>query len=233
MQGQLSAAKDGTRVTEVRAVGSADEARATPIALVGQAVGRAVADGRPYAADLDTLRALGADPDAVAKLQPLAAEGAPTAGGAEGAVGRGVGRRAGGREARAGGNRPRPPGGQCPLARADAPGRCRPGRRSGRARDPDRRRARRRRRSGRARGLDQAAPGGPGPVQGTGPRPPGPRSKPRLRPSGSSGAPSRRWARPRADERSRGSRRSPPCQSPARMPPGAERGDDPMKVGDP
>ncbi len=80
MQVQLSAAKDGTRVTEIRAVGSADEARATPIALVGQAVGRAVADGRPYAADLDTLRALGADPDAVAKLQPLAAEGAPTAG---------------------------------------------------------------------------------------------------------------------------------------------------------
>ncbi len=80
MQGQLSAAKDGTRVTEIRAVGDADEARATPIALVGQAVGRAVADGRPYAADLDTLKALGADPEAVAKLQPLAAGGAPTAG---------------------------------------------------------------------------------------------------------------------------------------------------------
>ncbi|WP_237479708.1 hypothetical protein [Lichenibacterium dinghuense] len=79
IEGQLSAPKDGTRVTEARAVGSADETRATPIALVGQAVGRAIADGRPYSIDLDALRALGAEPEAVAKLQPLAAKGAPTA----------------------------------------------------------------------------------------------------------------------------------------------------------
>ena len=79
LQGQLSATKDGTRATEARAVGSADETRATPIALVGQAVQRAVADGRPYAGDLDTLKALGAEPDAIAKLQPLAASGVPTA----------------------------------------------------------------------------------------------------------------------------------------------------------
>ena len=78
LRGQISAAKDGTRVTEARAVGSADEARATPIALVGQAVQRAVVEGRPYAADLDTLKALGAEPDAVAKLQPSAAAGVPT-----------------------------------------------------------------------------------------------------------------------------------------------------------
>ena len=80
IEGQLAAPKDGERVTEARAVGSADETRATPIALVGQAVVRAVADGRPYAQDLETLKALGADPEAVAKLSPLAAEGAPTVG---------------------------------------------------------------------------------------------------------------------------------------------------------
>jgi hypothetical protein len=75
---QLSASKDGERATEARAVGSADETRATPIALVAQAVARAVDDGRPYAADLDTLKALGAEPGALARLQPLAATGAPT-----------------------------------------------------------------------------------------------------------------------------------------------------------
>ena len=78
IEGQLAAPKDGERVTEARAVGSADETRATPIALVGQAVVRAVADGRPFASDLDALKALGADPDAIAKLSPLAAAGAPT-----------------------------------------------------------------------------------------------------------------------------------------------------------
>ncbi|MGI3900032.1 MAG: hypothetical protein ACRYGP_31845 [Janthinobacterium lividum] len=80
IEGQLAAPKDGQRMTEARAVGSADETRATPIALVGQAVVRAVADGRPYASDLETLKALGADPAAVVKLAPLAAQGAPTVG---------------------------------------------------------------------------------------------------------------------------------------------------------
>lgn len=79
VEGQLAASKDGERVTEARAVGSADEARATPIALVGQAVARAVTDGRPYASDLAALKALGAEPDAIAKLSPLAEQGAPTA----------------------------------------------------------------------------------------------------------------------------------------------------------
>ncbi len=78
IEGQLAAPKDGQRMTEARAVGSADETRATPIALVGQAVVRAVADGRPYTSDLDALKALGADPEAVTKLSPLAAQGTPT-----------------------------------------------------------------------------------------------------------------------------------------------------------
>ena len=79
IEGQLSAPKDGSRSTEARAVGSADEARATPLALVGQSVAVAIADGRPYGADLDALKALGAAPATVAKLDPLAAKGAPTA----------------------------------------------------------------------------------------------------------------------------------------------------------
>ena len=79
VEGQLAAPKDGERVTEARAVGSADEARATPIALVGQAVARAVTDGRPYASDLAALKALGAEPAALEKLSPLADQGAPTA----------------------------------------------------------------------------------------------------------------------------------------------------------
>ena len=79
VEAQLSAAKDGARVTEARAVGSADETRATPLALVGQSVASAIGDGRPYGADLAALKALGAEPDALAKLEPLAAKGAPTA----------------------------------------------------------------------------------------------------------------------------------------------------------
>jgi len=79
VEAQLAASKDGERVTEARAVGSADEARATPIALVGQAVARAVTDGRPYASDLSALKALGAEPAAIETLSPLAEQGAPTA----------------------------------------------------------------------------------------------------------------------------------------------------------
>ena len=79
IEGQLSAPKDGSRATEARAVGSADEARATPLALVGQSVAAAIADGRPYGADLDALKALGAEPSALARLDPLSAKGAPTA----------------------------------------------------------------------------------------------------------------------------------------------------------
>ncbi len=78
VEGQLAAPKDGQRLTEARAVGSADETRATPIALVGQAVVGAIADGRPYGADLAALQALGADPAATARLAPLAEAGAPT-----------------------------------------------------------------------------------------------------------------------------------------------------------
>ena len=79
VEGLLAAPKDGERVTEARAVGSADETRATPIALVGQAVARAVTEGRPYASDLAALKALGAEPAAVEKLSPSAEQGAPTA----------------------------------------------------------------------------------------------------------------------------------------------------------
>ena len=79
IEGQLSAPKDGARVTEARAVGSADAARAAPIALVGQTVERAIAEGRPYADDVDTLKILGVEPAVIAKLSPLASQGAPTA----------------------------------------------------------------------------------------------------------------------------------------------------------
>ncbi len=74
----LSAAKDGARVTEARAVGSADESKAAPIAVVGQALQRAIADGRPYASDVAALKALGGEPEAVARLAPLADTGAPS-----------------------------------------------------------------------------------------------------------------------------------------------------------
>lgn len=79
VEGQLAAPKDGARLTEARAVGSADETKATSIALVGQAIQSAIADGRPYGKELDALRALGAEPEAIAKLSPMATLGAPTA----------------------------------------------------------------------------------------------------------------------------------------------------------
>ena len=79
LEAQLAAPKNGARLTEARAVGSADEAKATPLALVGQAIQGAIADGRPYGAELDALKALGAEPETIAKLSPMAAQGAPTA----------------------------------------------------------------------------------------------------------------------------------------------------------
>ncbi len=78
IEADLSAAKDGARVTEARAVGSADESKAATIAVVGQALQRAIADGRPYASDVAALRALGSEPEAVARLAPLADTGAPS-----------------------------------------------------------------------------------------------------------------------------------------------------------
>ena len=78
IEADLSAAKDGARVTEARAVGSADESKAAPIAVVGQALQRAIADGRPYASDVAALKALGGEPEAVAQLAPLADTGAPS-----------------------------------------------------------------------------------------------------------------------------------------------------------
>ena len=78
IESDLSAAKDGARVTEARAVGSADESKAAPIAVVGQALQRAIADGRPYASDVAALKALGGEPEAVARLAPLADTGAPS-----------------------------------------------------------------------------------------------------------------------------------------------------------
>ncbi len=79
VEAQLAAPKNGARLTEARAVGSADETKATPLALVGQAIQGAIADGRPYGAELDALKALGAEPETVARLSPMAARGAPTA----------------------------------------------------------------------------------------------------------------------------------------------------------
>ncbi len=74
----LSAAKDGARVTEARAVGSADESKAAPLAVVGQALQRAIADGRPYTSDIAALKTLGGEEEAVARLEPLADTGAPS-----------------------------------------------------------------------------------------------------------------------------------------------------------
>lgn len=78
IEADLSAAKDGARVTEARAIGSADESKAAPIAVVGQALQRAIADGRPYASDVAALKALGGEPEAVSRLAPLADTGAPS-----------------------------------------------------------------------------------------------------------------------------------------------------------
>ena len=78
IEADLSAAKDGARVTEARAIGSADESKAAPIAVVGQALQRAIADGRPYASDVAALKALGGEPEAVSRLAPLAETGAPS-----------------------------------------------------------------------------------------------------------------------------------------------------------
>ena len=78
MEAELSVAKDGARVTEARAVGSADESKAAPLAVVGQALQRAIADGRPYASDVAALKALGGEPEALARLTPLADSGAPS-----------------------------------------------------------------------------------------------------------------------------------------------------------
>ncbi len=78
IEADLSAAKDGARITEARAVGSADESRAAPIAVVGQALQRAIADGRPYASDVAALKALGGEPEAVSRLAPLADTGVPS-----------------------------------------------------------------------------------------------------------------------------------------------------------
>ncbi len=79
VEARLAAPKNGARLTEARAIGSADETKATPLALVGQAIQGAIADGRPYGGELDALKALGAEPESIAKLSPMAAKGAPTA----------------------------------------------------------------------------------------------------------------------------------------------------------
>ena len=74
----LSAPKAGDRVTEARAVGDGDTARAAPLAVVAQAVTRALDDGKPFVAEMDALKSLGIDDAALAPLSPLAAKGAPT-----------------------------------------------------------------------------------------------------------------------------------------------------------
>ncbi len=74
----LSAPKAGDRVTEARAVGDSDTARAAPLAVVAQAVARALEEGKPFGAEMDALKSLGVDDAALAPLSPLAAKGAPT-----------------------------------------------------------------------------------------------------------------------------------------------------------
>ncbi len=74
----LSAPKAGDRVTEARAVGDSDTARAAPLAVVAQAVTRALDDGRPFGAEMDALKSLGVDDASLAPLSALAAKGAPT-----------------------------------------------------------------------------------------------------------------------------------------------------------
>lgn len=66
---------------QVATLRRADDAeRAASRLTVATAVSRALADGEPYAPALGALRRLGADPGALAKLEPFAAGGAPTAG---------------------------------------------------------------------------------------------------------------------------------------------------------
>ena len=78
LEASLTAPKAGDRVTEARAVGSADATRAAPLAVVAQALDKALSEGRPFASELDALRGLGVEETTLAHLTPMAAKGAPT-----------------------------------------------------------------------------------------------------------------------------------------------------------
>lgn len=59
--------------------GAADEARAAALVVISNALVDAVNTGAPFTNQIEAARSLGADPNAVKTLQPLAASGAPTA----------------------------------------------------------------------------------------------------------------------------------------------------------
>lgn len=78
LEAALATPKAEDRATEARAVGSADEARAAPVAVVAQEASRGIEDGRPIAKEVDALRALGVDDAALTPLNAIAEQGAPT-----------------------------------------------------------------------------------------------------------------------------------------------------------
>ena len=80
VEAALAAPKAGDRVTEARAVGSAEESRAAPLAVVAGSIARALDEGRPFGPELDALHGLGIDDAALASLPSLAEPGAPTPG---------------------------------------------------------------------------------------------------------------------------------------------------------
>ncbi len=78
IEADLSAPKLAMQVTEARQNGSAAETRAAPLAVTGQAILQAIADGRPFAPDVTALQTLGADDAVLGPLRAVADKGAPT-----------------------------------------------------------------------------------------------------------------------------------------------------------
>ncbi len=78
LEAAFAAPKSGDRVTEARAVGSADVSRAAPLAVVAQEASRSIDDGRPIATEVDALRSLGVDDATLSPLTAIAENGAPT-----------------------------------------------------------------------------------------------------------------------------------------------------------
>ena len=79
VEAALAVPKTAEQVTEARAVGSIEESRAAPLAVVAGAISRALNDGRPFGPELDALRAMGIEDAALGPLPVLAGPGAPTA----------------------------------------------------------------------------------------------------------------------------------------------------------
>ena len=79
VEAALATPKSTEQVTEARAVGSIEESRAAPLAVVSGAIARALNEGRPFGPELDALRAMGIEDAALGPLPVLAGPGAPTA----------------------------------------------------------------------------------------------------------------------------------------------------------